>query len=125
MGNGGPLCALAGVGNTSKSTTRSPTETPPALVRRFGIVNKPTAAIRSSAWHAFPWAETSTIATHTREPGKPPPREGMLAAVYPGNRLPPNCRSQRGNRQIRAAGIRPRLLARHLLALPSGSNGAL
>jgi len=38
MGNGGPLCALAGVCDTSRSAARSPTETPPALVGRFGMV---------------------------------------------------------------------------------------
>src|ERR1700691_111292 len=91
-GNGGPLWALAGAGNSSKSATRSPTETPPALVERFSIVNKPAAAIRSSAWHAFPWAETSTTATHTKERGKPPPKEETHAAVYPGSHPLPDCR---------------------------------
>src|ERR1700684_3753364 len=102
MGNGGPLCALAGTGDTSKSTTRSPSETP-ALVGRFSIVDK-QAAIRSSAWYAFSWAETSTIATHTKELGIPPPTEGTPAGVYPASRLPPAHKSPPGNPHIRALG---------------------
>jgi len=38
MGKGGPLCALAGVGASSKSTSRSSTEVSPALLRRLPIL---------------------------------------------------------------------------------------